>query len=35
MVRKDMEGSDHGTSYILSWHLLGGTEGNHKKLYYR
>jgi hypothetical protein len=31
LVEEDLEGSSYGIFEILSWHLLGETEENHKK----
>jgi hypothetical protein len=30
-IRKDLEGNSHGLIKVLSWHLPGKTEENHKK----
>jgi hypothetical protein len=31
LIVKDMEGSCHGLVEIISWHLCGGTEKNHRR----
>lgn len=31
-TRRNLEGSDHCLTEVLSWNFLGGSEGNHKTL---